>query len=149
MFEPSPIYKDRIMPVTKTYTEADQMKLLGIALNEPGMVEQYYHKLRGIIIDSMSNNPVKGLYLDLNSLPDEPFPFKTIFIKWLISVNLDRIKKGEEIVTDISVVLKCPIWKVIKAPIKSISMNKESLFNKPTVTTLGKKTRPGSINKKK
>jgi hypothetical protein len=121
-------------------------KQLAIAFKHPGFLEQYYQQLRGIFLQNGAISS-KGTILDLNSLPTEPLDFKTAFIKWMLDINAPRILNGEEPIMTLELALKCPIWKVIKPPVKKLSMNQEGMFNKPSVKTMFKQQQPGSINK--
>lgn len=127
----------------------NQLEDLGIKLLEPLLVEHYYKDLRGVFVHDLGKAEDRGMYLDLDSLPTKPAGLKEAVIKWLIAVNLTRLKGGEDPIITLQLVLKCPVWKIVQPPLKRIKMTKENLFNKPGVKTLGQKSRPGSINKKR
>lgn len=127
---------------------SDELKKLGIAFQDPMLVEKYYQNLKGIFISGLSNPDIQGMFLDLNSLPAAPYNFKEIVIKWLVYVNLPRILKGQDPIISLGLVLQCPIWKVIKPPIQKITLTKEAMFGKPSILASGKKQKAGSINKK-
>lgn len=114
-------------------------------LNEIWITNSYM-SLKGILIPSMKNQLSKsGLFLDLDSLPIKPYPFKELFIRWLISINKQRIQSGEQVIINMKIIMLCPLWKIIKCPIKKIELTKENMFNKPIPTS---KTKiQGSINK--
>lgn len=126
----------------------DELKKLSIAFQESELLEKYYLDLSGVLINRFSNLNINGFYLDLNSLPTEPMNFKEIFIKWMIAVNIERLKAGVDPMFSLDVATRCPIWKVIKLPLRKIKLTKESMFNKPSIKSKSKKTKPGSINKK-
>lgn len=124
----------------------DASKKLAIAFKNVGFLEQYYQELKGIFLVSGAVGS-KGTVLDLNSLPTEPQDLKTAFIKWMLDINAPRILNGEEPIMTLELALKCPIWKVIKPPLKRVSMTSDGLLNKPSVKTLFQKRMPGSINR--
>jgi hypothetical protein len=111
---------------------------------------------KAILLPSLDKQlSTSGLMLDLNSLPSIPVNFKELFIRWLILINKDRIEKKQSILITKEIVLKCPIWKVVKCPLKKITLTKESMFNAPkptsgskkTVGTIGSTLTVGRINK--
>ena len=128
---------------------ASNLEDLGIRLLEPMLVEHFYESMRAIFVHDLSQPDTKGLLLDLDSLPSKPEGLKEAVIKWLISVNLTRIKGGEDPIITLELVLKCPVWKIVRPPLKRVKLTKEQLFNKPGVKTIGQKQIPGSINKKR
>lgn len=113
-------------------------------------ITDLYSEYKAILLPSVKSQlSTSGLILDLDSLPLQPFPFKELFIRWLISINKKRIKDGAGIIVTREIVLKCPLWRIVKCPLKKITMTKESMFNKPkgTTGTIGTKGTIGSINK--
>lgn len=121
----------------------------GIKLFQPLLVENLYLSQRSIFIHNISKPNMEGLFLDLNALPTKPEGLKEAVIKWLISVNLNRIQNEEPPIITLEVVLKCPIWKIVKPPITKIGLTKEKLFNKPLANSMTKSRSVGSINKRK
>lgn len=121
-------------------------KELGII--EPLLVEKFYKEQRAIFVHDLEKPDSKGLILDLDALPTKPAGLKEAVIRWLISVNLTRLRNDEEPLVTLSLVLKCPVWKIVNPPLKRITLTKEKMFNKPKVKTLGQKASVGSINKK-
>jgi hypothetical protein len=110
-----------------------------------------YLDYKAILVPSISKQlSTVGWILDLNSLPTKPFPFKELFIRWLISVNKLRIEKQQPIIITISIIKMCPIWNIVKCPLKKIKLTKEEMFNKPksSVSTIGTKSSTRSINTK-
>ena len=113
-------------------------------------ITEIYKSYRGILLPSMSSQlSTQGLILDLDSLPLKPLPFKELFIRWVISVNKKRISKKESILITKEIVLQCPLWKIVKCPLKKMNLTKEGMFNKPkkSVGTFGTVPTFGSINK--
>lgn len=117
-------------------------------------ITKSYNLQKGILIPSIEKQlSTVGWILDLNSLPTKPFQFKELFIRWLISINRQRIEKGLEIIVTYQIIRMCPLWNIVKCPIKRITLTKESLFNKPsigsngTTGTIGTVGTIGSINK--
>lgn len=128
---------------------ASNLEDLGIRLMEPMLVEHFYDSMRAIFVHDLGKPDSRGLLLDLDSLPTKPEGLKEAVIKWLISVNLTRIRGGEDPIITLDLVLKCPVWKIVRPPLKRVQLTKEKLFNKPGVKTIGQKQIPGSINKKR
>lgn len=111
---------------------------------------ELYKTYKGVLLPSVNDQlSNKGLFLDLDSLPSSPVPFKELFIKWLISVNRSRIERGDGVIITKEVVLACPLWRMVKCPLRSIKLTKEGMFNKPRTTTktIGTKGPVGSINR--
>ena len=105
-------------------------------LNELAITE-LYTSYKAIILPSVNNQlSTSGLILDLDSLPVHPVPFKELFIRWLISINKKRIAQGEQVFVSRESVLSCPLWRLIKCPLKSLKLTKEGMFNKPKVSTI-------------
>lgn len=130
---------------------ADKLKDLVVQFLEPMLVEHFYNKMKAIFVHDLGKPNMQGMILDLDSLPQKPEGLKEAVIKWLISVNLTRIKNDEEPIVTLEVVLKCPVWKIVRPPLKRLNLTKEQMFNKPTASTkiIGKKSSMGSINKKR
>jgi hypothetical protein len=116
----------------------NDIKNLGLVFANPDIVEEYYHKLKGIFLTSVQD-PKLGFILDISALPTSPLDIKSAVIKWLISVNLDRIKGHQEPIVDLQLVLKCPVWKIVKPPLRRLVLTPEKLFNSHS--------RAGNINK--
>ena len=113
-------------------------------------ITEMYKTYKAFLLPSLKDQLSRtGLILDLNSLPLKPYPFKELFIRWLISINRDRLTKGQPIIINKSIVMMCPLWRIVKCPLKHIVLTKEGMFNKPktTVGTIGTKGTIGTINK--
>ena len=111
---------------------------------------ELYKSYKGILLPSLDQQlSDKGLILDLDSLPTTPVPFKELFIKWLISVNRTRIERGDGVIVTKEIVLACPLWRMVKCPLRSLKLTREGLFGKPKTTakTIGSKGPVGSINR--
>ena len=126
----------------------EDLKKIGIAFQEPQLVEEYYKQLKGIMLQTAISPNKQGFYLDLDSLPMKPVDFKSAVIKWLIYVNLPRLRAGQDAIITMELALKCPVWRVIKAPIRKLTLSPEGMFNNPTAKTVRQKAKPGSINKR-
>jgi hypothetical protein len=114
-------------------------------------ITQSYMSYKAILLPSMTKQlGISGLILDLDSLPIRPIPFKELFIRWLISINKDRLKQGLPIFINQQIVRMCPLWGMIKCPLKKIELTKEGMFNKPTKTfkTIGSRPPARTINTK-
>lgn len=126
----------------------DDLKQYGINIFEVQLVEGYYSSLRGIFLTTLDGLSSKnGYVLDLDSLPKQPIDFKGAFIRWLININLSRIKDGKAPVITLELALKCPLWKFIKPPLVRMKLTPEGMFNKPKVKTAFQKASPKRINK--
>jgi hypothetical protein len=113
-------------------------------------ITNLYKSYWAILLPSIEKQmTTSGLILDLDSLPNHPIPFKEFFIRWLISIQRDRIERGAGVIVTKEIVLACPLWKVVKCPLKRIKLTKEALFNRPTPSkkSIGTKGTQGSINK--
>lgn len=131
-------------------TKLDQtLKELGIKFKDKSLLEQYYKQLSAVFITDAMMASHAGMVLDLNSLPNDPIPFKEAFIKWLIEVNMPRLESGQQPVITYEVIMKCPLWRLVRPPLKRLEMTQEGLFSQPKVHGLiGRRTKIGSINKK-
>lgn len=113
-------------------------------------ITEEYKSYKAILLPSMTKQlSISGLILDLDSLPLKPVPFKELFIRWLILINKDRLAKGLPVFISQQIVRTCPLWNIVKCPLKKINLTKEGMFNKPTrsIQTIGSKGTMGSINK--
>jgi len=113
-------------------------------------ITDLYKSYKGILLPSIKKQlSMSSLFLDLNSLPTKPYPFKELFIRWLISINKQRISRNEHIIINKAIVLMCPLWRIVKCPLSKIQLTKEGMFNKPKVNigTIGTKSTVGTINK--
>lgn len=123
---------------------------MGIQFRDKNLIEEYYRKLNGIFITEVLTSSHAGMILDVGSLPEKPYPFKEIFIKWLIEINLPRIESGNHPIISYEVIMRCPLWRVISPPLKRMTLTKEGMFGKPSIQgTIGKSAKIGSINKRK
>jgi len=125
-----------------------EARSLSALLNE-AWLEDAYKENRGMMVLSLKDQlGMRGLILDLDSLPSQPLPFKEIFIKWILKVNQPRIEAGEKPLVTVELALKCPLWKAIDPPFISVKLTKEAMFKKPkpTIRSIGSKPSMGSIN---
>lgn len=127
----------------------NDLNQLGRLSSDPQLVEQYFGKLKAIFVHTLESKPnTKGLVLDLNGLPTAPVNLKDVVIKWLISVNLDRLRDNKEPIITLELVLKCPVWKLVRPPFRYVQLKPEKLLNqsKP-LKVIGQKRKLGTINK--
>jgi hypothetical protein len=113
-------------------------------------ITDLYKSYKGILLPSVEKQlSMTSLFLDLDSLPSKPYHFKELFIRWLISINKQRISRNEPIIVNKAIVLMCPLWRIVKCPLKKIKLTKEGMFNKPIISssTIGTKSTIGTINK--
>jgi hypothetical protein len=107
--------------------DARILKAYGIALRNTHIVSQAYEQFKGIAILPMVGN--NFMILDLDALPREPIPFKEVIIRWLLECNEGRIRSGQEPIFTYALVLSCPLWKVIKPPLRPIGAHKSAVIN--------------------
>lgn len=109
--------------------------------------------MRGMILASLGQ-PMAGFVLDLDALPVRPVDLKAAVIMWLVKINLDRIKAGLDPIITYDLVMKCPVWQIVKPPITRVELTKDQLFNQPstkpqpsigTKSTLGSRKTTGTI----
>jgi hypothetical protein len=125
------------------------LKELGIKFKDKKLLLEYYDKLDAVFIADAMLASHGGMVLDLNSLPNAPIPFKDIFIMWLIEINMPRIESGQPPIITYDLISRCPLWKIIRPPLKRLTMTREGLFSKTkTPANIGKKSKMGSINKR-
>lgn len=142
-----------------------ELLAIGVALQEDYLIESYYTQLRGLFITEINKgDKLTGTFLDLNSLPSEPVNLKSIVIRWLIQANLPRINAGMDPIFPMSLIMRCPIWRFIRPPIRRIGLTPEEMFGKnigakkitkvgtigavKTIGSIGKQSK-GSINRKR
>jgi len=124
------------------------LKTLGISFGSSSLLEEAYQKYRGLAMLPLTTS-MQVLILDLDNLPTKPLPFKEVFIRWLLQVNEGRLINEEEPLLTYNIAKMCPIWKIIKMPVKSAGMNKQGLIKPPKLVTKAKQTTPKAINKGK
>jgi hypothetical protein len=125
----------------------EELKTLGIALNMTGLLEQAYSQYRTLLLLPMLGS---AMGLDLSALPKEPFSFKEVFLKWALQANQPRIEQGQAPIFTLKLVLACPLWKLVKAPLISMKLTKDSLLQQvgKTQPIIGKPT-GGALSRSK
>jgi hypothetical protein len=99
--------------------------------------------------DSKVDSALKELGIKFKDKKLLPIPFKDIFIMWLIEINMPRIESGQPPIITYDLISRCPLWKIIRPPLKRLTMTREGLFSKTkTPANIGKKSKMGSINKR-
>lgn len=101
-------------------------------------------KNKALLIEGLQDLGRRGIILDLEALPSEPYPLKTIFLAWLMSVNRERIANLQEPIVTYELVMRCPLWKVVPAPLRRVSLTTQGL-NVP-VKTVRQQTQVQGIN---
>ena len=129
-----------------TEIDAKTLKTYGIMLKSTSLLEAAYEQYRAIPLLPLSTN-MQMLVLDLDNLPIKPIPFKEIFLRWMMQANEGRMINGEEPLMTYELARLCPIWKVIKMPIKSLAMTRDKVMKPPKIQTVRQQAQPGSINK--
>lgn len=99
---------------------------------------------KSLLVSGLENLGRRGIVLDLEALPSDPFPLKTIFLRWLVSVNRERIANLQEPVVTYELIMKCPLWKIVPAPLRRIAVNSGGLNS--TVKTVRQQARATGIN---
>lgn len=123
------------------------LKALGIALKSTTLLEDAYQRLRGLPMIPLKTN-MQLLVIDLDNLPTKPLPFKEVFIKWMLQANESRLINGEEPILSYELAKMCPLWKLIRMPIRSLTMSREKMIKPPKLQTVSKQQRPRGINSK-
>jgi hypothetical protein len=129
-----------------TEIDAKTLKTLGIMLKSSGLLEAAYERYRAIPLLPLSTN-MQMLVLDLDNLPVKPIPFKEVFLRWMMQANESRMINGDEPLMTYELARMCPIWKLIKMPIKSLAMTRDKVMKPPKIQTVRQQSQPGSINK--
>ena len=104
------------------------------------LITKLLKEQRGILLPTIKEQlSLDGYILDLDALPVSPLPFKDLFIRWLVSVNQQRIQNSQPVLCTYELVMRCPLWRVVACPIRKLTLTKEGMFNKPTASkgTLG------------
>ena len=111
-------------------------------------VSDYLQTHRVIVMPMVNRSLNMLITINLQQLPQSPVNFAEILIRWIIFVNKPRIEAGKEILITYDIIKKCPIWKIIKMPIKTLKATRTAL-NKPVGPVPARKMASiGSINKK-
>jgi hypothetical protein len=111
-------------------------------------ISEYLQKNSAILLPFVNKSLTSFFLIDLQQLPSSPINFAEILLRWIIAANKKRIENDEEIIITFDLIKRCPIWKVINMPVKSIKATPES-FNKSKSPVPSRKTnRIGSINKR-
>lgn len=116
-------------------------------------ITEVYKSYKAILIPSMSKQlSTVGVILDLDSLPTKPYPFKELFIRWLISINKERLANNQQVIINRAIILACPLWRIVKCPLRKMTLTKEGMFNRPTsskgsIGSIGSVGPIGSINR--
>lgn len=127
-------------------SDFEKLKELGITLRSSTAIERAYESLKAIPMLPITGQ--KLLVLDLNSLPSKPIPFKEVFLKWALAANEGRLLVGDDPIFPYELVKRCPLWKAIPAPIRTLDLTQERLFNKPAFKTIGNQPKIKTINRK-
>ena len=67
-------------------------------------------------------------------------------------MNKERLDKRQDLLITKELILKCPLWKLVKCPIKKIELTKENMFKRSTTGTtgtIGTTPTKGTINNRK
>lgn len=127
--------------------DPNTLKTLGIALKSTSLLEDAYSLYRGIALLPLVTN-MRILVLDLDNLPSKPIPFKEVFLRWMLQANENRMINDEEPIMSYELARMCPIWKLIKMPVKSLQMTRDKVLKPPKVITARQQARPKGINRK-
>lgn len=125
------------------------LKDLGIFFKDTSLLQEAYDAYRVLPMLPLTST-MQLLVLDLNNLPVKPIPFKEVFLRWMLQVNETRIMNGEEPIMTFNLAKMCPIWKIIKMPVRSVTMSRDGLTVKlPKLKSAREQTQPRGINRKK
>lgn len=127
--------------------DANTLKTLGIAFKSTSLLEAAYSKYRGVALLPLVTS-IRILVLDLDNLPTKPIPFKEVFLRWMLQANESRMINDEEPIMSYELARMCPIWKLIKMPVKSLQMTRDKVMKPPKVITVRQQARPKGINRK-
>lgn len=127
--------------------DANTLKTLGIAFKSTSLLEAAYNKYRGVALLPLATS-MRILVLDLDNLPTKPIPFKEVFLRWILQANETRMINDEEPIISYELARMCPIWKLIRMPVKSLQMTREKVMKPPKVITVRQQARPKGINRK-
>ena len=129
----------------KTATNtANQLKALGIALKSTSLLEDAYQQFKALPLLPLKTS-MQLLVIDLNNLPTKPIPFKEVFIRWLLQINESRLINGDEPLLTYELAKRCPIWKLIKMPVKSVTMSRDRIMQAPKLKTVRQQQKPKGI----
>ena len=131
----------------KSEIDAKTLKTLGIVLKSTELLESAYNQYRGLAMLPLTSS-MQLLVLDLDNLPTKPIPFKEVFLKWLLQVNETRIMNEDEPILTYDLAKRCPIWKIISMPVKSMLMSRDRVMKPPKLKTSREQTKPKGINRK-
>ena len=106
-----------------------------------------YEGYAGLLIEQLDTIGRRGIILDLDSLPSEPYPLKKLFLMWLMSVNRERINRLQQPIVTYDLVMKCPLWKVVSPPFRPLKLETGALNNASAFKTVRQRTDPKGINK--
>ena len=134
--------------MTTEQDAAAALKALGITFKSTSLLEMAYDAFKGVAMLPLATG-MQLLVLDLNNLPTKPIPFKEVFIRWMMQANESRIMNGEEPILTYDLAKRCPIWKLIKMPVKSMTMSRDKIMKAPKIQTVRKQNTPKNINKGK
>lgn len=129
-----------------TDPDSKTLKTLGIVFKSSTLLEEAYSKYRAVGLLPLVTN-MQMLVLDLDNLPTKPLPFKEVFLRWMLQANESRMINNEEPIMSYELARMCPIWKLIKMPVKSLRMTREKVMKPPKVLTVRQQQRPKGINK--
>lgn len=129
-------------------TDAKTLKTLGIALKSTSLLEAAYEQYKALPVLPLKTT-MQLLVIDLNNLPTKPIAFKEVFIRWMLQANESRIMNGDEPLLTFELARMCPIWKLIKMPVKSVTMSRDKIMQAPKLKTVRQQAQPKSINKGK
>lgn len=128
-------------------TDAKILKELGIALRASDLLESAYNSYRMLPMLPLKTT-MQLLVVDLDNLPTKPIPFKEVFLKWMLQANEGRIMNGDEPLMTFELARMCPIWKIIKMPVRSVTMSRDRIMQAPKLKTVRQQAQPKGINSK-
>ena len=124
----------------------EKLKAIGITLRSSTAIERAYDELKALPMLPVTGQ--KLLVIDFNSLPTSPIPFKEVLIRWLLTVNEGRLLAGEEPFFPYELVKRCPLWRLLAMPIRTLDLTQERLFNKPSFKGINDQPQSKIINER-
>jgi hypothetical protein len=127
--------------------DSKTLKILGIALKDTSLLQMAYEQYRALALLPLKTS-MQLLVIDLNNLPTKPIPFKEVFIRWMLQANESRMINNEEPIMSYELAKMCPIWKIIKMPVRSVTMSRDKIMQAPKLKIVRQQAQPKGINSK-
>ena len=100
---------------------------LAIQWDKDAFVNEYLQKNTKVLIPFINHESMTIFGVDLTVLPTKPVDYRAAFIKWLIKVNEPRLRAGNDLLITYDIVKRCPLWRMIPMPFRSLELTKVAL----------------------